>query len=183
MRRLRACASAPASILVPSLLPHLHATGNSGAKRLRKFSKIETSHAKRFYKFILEGLFSFLIFSLRFQNHPPMSCWPHQYVKAVNVCEGGRVMGLVRLKKSVRIVNHPPPSRGRSRTPSRTRQGRADPQKSAKSRQLFHLLIISTTVNAIFCCICNSRSSICTTDMSRHLSRHISDLSEIVNIC
>lgn len=38
-------------------------------------------------------------FSFRFQNHPPYN--------AVNVCVGGRVVGLARLRKSARIVNHP----------------------------------------------------------------------------
>ena len=36
MRRLRTLSLASVSILVSSLLPHLHATGNSGAKRPRK---------------------------------------------------------------------------------------------------------------------------------------------------
>lgn len=72
-------------------------------------------------------------------------------------------MGLVRLKKLVRIVNHPPTQPETITHAQRARQGRAGQQKGSKNRQLFHLLIISTTVSAIFCCICNSRSSICTT--------------------
>lgn len=85
-------------------------------------------------------------------------------------------MGLVRLRKLVRIVNHPPTQPETITHAQRARQGRAGPQKAAKKRQLFHLLIISTTVTAIFCCICNSRLSTCTIVMSRHLFRHIANL-------
>ena len=41
----------------------------------------------------------FWIFRPAFKTTPPVT---------VNVRGGGRVMGLVRLRKSVRIVNHPP---------------------------------------------------------------------------
>lgn len=111
LHRLRTCALVPISILALSLLPPLHVTGHYGAKRPRKFFKIEASHAKRFIKFFSEGLFVFSDFLPRFQNHPPMFCWSRQYVKVVNVCGGGRVVGLARLRKSLRIVNHPPPRR------------------------------------------------------------------------
>lgn len=81
-------------------------------------------------------------------------------------------MGLARLRKSLRIVNHPlTPSEliAAAGTASQTRR------KAVKKPQLFHLLIISTTVKPIFCCICNSRSSFCTTDLSRHLSCRLID--------
>jgi hypothetical protein len=74
LHRLRTCALVPISILALSLLPPLHVTGHYGAKRPRKFFKIEASHAKRFYKFFSEGLFVFWIFRHAFKTTPPMSC-------------------------------------------------------------------------------------------------------------
>ena len=50
LHRLRTCALVPVSILVSSLLPPLRVTGHYGAKRPRKFFKIEVSCAERFYK-------------------------------------------------------------------------------------------------------------------------------------
>lgn len=46
-------------------------------------------------------------------------------------------MGLVRLKKSVRIVNHPPTQPETIAPPSRPRRGRAGPQKAAKNANCF----------------------------------------------
>lgn len=81
-------------------------------------------------------------------------------------------MGLVRLRKSFQIVNHPPPSRRGPHPSSRPRQA---PRKAAEDAELFHLLIISTTVKPIFCCICNSHSSNCTAKVSRRLSCRLID--------
>lgn len=81
-------------------------------------------------------------------------------------------MGLVRLRKSVRIVNHPPTQ---PETIAPVQQTRTRPRRHAERRQLFHLFIISTTVKPIFCCICNSHSSNCTAKVSRRLSCRLID--------
>lgn len=99
LRRPRTNIPSSVYILVAFLIPHLYIAGYFSAKRPRKFLKIETSYAKRFYKIFSEALFGFLDFSPRFQNHPPVT---------VNVRGRGRVTGLLRLGKSSRIVNHPP---------------------------------------------------------------------------
>lgn len=46
-------------------------------------------------------------------------------------------MGLVRLKKLVRIVNHPPTQPETIAHAQQARQGRAGPQKAAKSANCF----------------------------------------------
>ena len=81
-------------------------------------------------------------------------------------------MGLARLRKSLRIVNHPPT---RSETAAAAGTASQTRRKAVKKPQLFHLLIISTTVKPIFCCICNSHSSNCTANVSRHLSCRLID--------
>lgn len=162
MHRLRTIPLAPISILVLSLLPPLHVTGHYGAKRPRKFFKIEASHAKRFYKFFRKAFLFSWIFRPAFKTTPLsftsfyMQCWSEHVW-------GGESCGACAPEKVNSNRKPPPPSRRRSRPSSRPGRGRAGPQKDAKSRQLFRLLIISTTVKPIFCCICNNRSSICTT--------------------
>lgn len=48
------------------------------------------------------------------------------------MCGEGRVVGLVRLRKSVRIVNHPPTQ---PETIAHTQRGQERPRSPAESRQ------------------------------------------------
>lgn len=120
-------------------------------------------YAKRFYKIFFGRPFWFLKFFAPLSKPPPYDgerVW------------GRESYGACAPEKLGSNRKPPPPSRREPRPPSSPRRGHAGPQKDAKSRQLFRLLIISTTVNAIFCCICNSRSLICTTRAKIIVNHH-----------